>query len=63
MGDAEIAVTDRDRIRYAAPQLIFHYIVHHEHQPPSGFVEAVPRRVRGIRYTARRWCLVRSLLS
>lgn len=41
LGDAEIEVTGRDRIRYAAPQLIFHYIVHHEYQPPSGFVEAV----------------------
>lgn len=28
-------------MRYAAPQLIFHYVAHHHYQPPAVFVQAV----------------------
>ena len=41
LGHSEIEVTGPDRVRYAAPQLIYHYVVHHHYQPPIGFVQAV----------------------
>jgi len=43
LGHSEIEVTGSDQIRYAAPQLIFHYVVRHRYQPPQAFVEAVLR--------------------
>ncbi len=41
LGHSEIEVTGPDRRRYAAPQLIVHYVASHHYQPPAVFVEAV----------------------
>ncbi len=40
LGSAEIRVFYRDKV-YAAPDLIYHYIVLHRYLPPEEFIEAV----------------------
>jgi hypothetical protein len=41
LGDAEIRVTGKNGIVYAAPTLICHYIQAHEYCPPDDFLVAV----------------------
>jgi hypothetical protein len=41
VGFGEIRVTGRDGIRYAAPDMIAHYVTGHRYRPPDGFIEAV----------------------
>ena len=40
IGDGEIRVIGKSVI-YAAPALIYHYIVEHQYKPPGEFIEAV----------------------
>ena len=40
IGDGEIRVIG-DGVIYAAPALIYHYIVEHQYQPPQEFIDAV----------------------
>lgn len=40
IGDGEIRVLGKSAI-YAAPTLIYHYVVEHQYQPPKEFIEAV----------------------
>lgn len=40
-GNAEIQVQGADGLRYSAPSLILHYVVKHQYQPPSVFIDAV----------------------
>ena len=40
IGDGEIRVLGNSAI-YAAPALIYHYIVEHQYKPPDEFIEAV----------------------
>lgn len=42
LGSAEIHVPGVDGIVYAAPNLVFHYVVRHHYRPPAAFVRAVP---------------------
>ena len=44
LGSAEIRVKGKDGIRYAAPDLIYHYVAEHDYDPPKEFVEAVLQR-------------------
>lgn len=41
LGSAEIRVTGSDAKVYAAPNLIFHYVVKHQYKPPEQFIHAV----------------------
>jgi hypothetical protein len=41
LGNGEIRVTGEDRIVYAAPTLICHYIESHSYRPPDEFLKAV----------------------
>ena len=41
LGDAEIRVEGRDGKRYAAPNLIYHYVKTHRYRPPEAFVRAL----------------------
>ena len=41
LGFAEIRVFGRDSCVYAAPNLIYHYVVEHHYQPPEEFMQAV----------------------
>jgi hypothetical protein len=41
LGNGEIRVQGRDGYVYAAPTLIYHYIVSHGYRPPDVFVEAI----------------------
>ena len=50
VGNAEIHVPGRDNQRYAAPNMIVHYVEAHGYQPPSEFVEATVRA-----WTDRTW--------
>jgi hypothetical protein len=43
LGHSEIRVTDATGNQYASPQLIYHYVIHHQYQPPAKFIEAVLR--------------------
>jgi hypothetical protein len=40
LGSAEIRVA-ADGITYAAPDLIYHYVIRHRYRPPVGFIRAV----------------------
>jgi hypothetical protein len=40
IGDGEIRVIGRDVV-YAAPALIYHYVVEHHYRPPQEFIDAV----------------------
>ncbi|WP_446009239.1 DUF7919 family protein [Candidatus Electrothrix sp.] len=40
IGDGEICVIGKSVI-YAAPTLIYHYVVEHQYKPPDEFIEAV----------------------
>ncbi len=40
LGSAEIRVFYNGRV-YAAPNLIYHYVVEHQYKPPDEFIEAV----------------------
>jgi hypothetical protein len=40
IGDGEIRVIGKSAI-YAAPTLIYHYVVEHQYKPPDEFIEAV----------------------
>ncbi len=40
LGSAEIRVVSRDGHVYAAPNLIYHYVVDHDYSPPPEFVSA-----------------------
>src|ERR1051326_7551523 len=49
LGSAEIRVFDSNGQEYAAPNLIYHYVVEHYYLPPSEFIEAVVKnRPKGI---------------
>lgn len=41
LGTAEIRVFGPDGTIYAAPDLIYHYILDHKYHPPEAFIEAV----------------------
>lgn len=41
LGSSEIRVFGRDGTIYAAPNLIYHYIVEHQYRPPDVFIQAV----------------------
>jgi hypothetical protein len=41
LGSAEIRVEGANRVCYAAPNLIYHYVAAHDYQPPVPFIEAV----------------------
>lgn len=41
LGSAEIRVLARDGAIFAAPDLIFHYVVFHHYLPPDKFLDAV----------------------
>ena len=41
LGSAEIRVAGADGKVYAAPNLIFHYVVRHQYRPPEEFIRAV----------------------
>ena len=41
LGSAEIRVVSNDGKLYAAPNLIYHYVVAHNYSPPAEFVHAV----------------------
>lgn len=43
VGSAEIRVTTPSGARYAAPDMIIHYVEEHDYSPPADFVEAVVR--------------------
>jgi hypothetical protein len=40
-GNGEVRVTAASGIVYAAPSLIWHYVVEHQYQPPQEFIRAV----------------------
>lgn len=40
-GNGSIIVNGKDRIRYAAPKLIYHYVLEHHYKPPQEFIDAV----------------------
>ncbi len=44
LGSAEIRVYGQDKV-YAAPNLIYHYVVAHHYLPPSEFIEAVVKNI------------------
>ena len=41
LGSAEIRVLGRENVVYAAPDLIYHYVVEHYYRPPDEFIQAV----------------------
>lgn len=41
LGSAEIRVFGKDGMTYAAPNLIYHYVVEHCYRPPEEFIQAV----------------------
>lgn len=41
LGSAEIRVFGQDNVKFAAPDLIFHYVAEHFYLPPDEIVEAV----------------------
>ena len=41
VGSAEIRVFGQDGTIYAAPNLIYHYVVDHHYRPPDLFIQAV----------------------
>jgi hypothetical protein len=41
LGDAEIRVFGNGDVVYAAPNLIYHYVVHHHYSPPEEFIQSV----------------------
>ncbi len=41
LGSSEIRVFDHEGTIFAAPTLIFHYVLRHQYQPPTSFREAV----------------------
>lgn len=41
VGFGEIRVEGGDGVRYAAPDMIAHYIIEHHYRPPSEFLEAL----------------------
>ena len=41
LGSAEIRVKAKDGMIYAAPNLIYHYVLEHDYDPPQEFVEAL----------------------
>ena len=46
LGSAEIWVEGNDGVQYAAPNLIYHFIVEHQYLPPKAFLDAVARETR-----------------
>jgi hypothetical protein len=46
LGAAEIRVFSEDGLIYAAPTLIYHYVLVHHYQPPDEFVEALRKGPR-----------------
>jgi hypothetical protein len=41
LGDGEIRIEGKDHRRYAAPNLIYHYVDKHRYRPPDEFQNAV----------------------
>lgn len=41
IGSAEFRVLGRDGVVYAAPDMLLHYILEHNYQPPQDFVDSV----------------------
>jgi hypothetical protein len=41
VGDAEIRVRHPDGVRFAAPNLVCHYVTAHRYLPPQPFIDAV----------------------
>jgi len=55
LGDSVVLVEAIDGLRYAAPDLIYHYVVEHSYLPPKAFVDAaLARRSNGEEGSARR---------
>jgi len=40
-GNGQIRVMGQDRLWYAAPAMVYHYVVAHRYRPPPGFIDAV----------------------
>ena len=40
IGDGEIRVSGKSAV-YAAPALIYHYVIQHQYKPPDEFIEAI----------------------
>ncbi|GGN36190.1 hypothetical protein FHR83_006321 [Actinoplanes campanulatus] len=43
LGSAEIRVEAKNGVVFAAPTLIYHYVIEHGYQPPDDFIEAISR--------------------
>lgn len=41
LGSAEIRIFGQNGVIYAAPDLIYHYVVRHQYCPPAEFIQAV----------------------
>lgn len=41
VGSGEIRVDAEDGVRYAAPDMVAHYVIEHRYRPPDAFVQAV----------------------
>jgi len=41
LGSAEIRVSGKNGVVYAAPNLIYHYVIDHHYLPPEEFIQAV----------------------
>jgi hypothetical protein len=41
LGSGELRIRGVGNIVYAAPDLIYHYVVDHQYQPPTEFVNAI----------------------
>lgn len=41
LGSSEILVCGQENILYLAPDLIYHYVVDHDYQPPDEFIQSV----------------------
>jgi hypothetical protein len=52
-GNGTLLVTGKDGTQYAAPKLIYHYVLEHHYKPPQEFIDAV----MGTNTTVRIPCL------
>lgn len=61
LGDAEVWVDGGDQVWFAAPSLVYHYVVTHKYQPPKEFVRAIlegkPLTDTEVETTIVRWWL------
>jgi len=45
VGSAEIRIFGKNMIKYAAPNLLFHYVTKHSYLPPAEFIDAVSNSI------------------